>query len=88
MRRVRFSTLVLVATLAACGGSGEADSASLPVDTLIKPMEREPLTEVDLGGLTLAELALELPWTTNTVGRSPVEGAPASKRFARPFAAG
>lgn len=78
MHRVRLSTLVLVATLAACGGSGEADSASLPVDTLIKPMEREPLTDVDLGGLTLAELALELPWTTNTVGRSPMEGAPAS----------
>ncbi len=78
MRRARCSLLALVAALAACGGSGEADSASLPVDTLIKPMEREPLTEVDLAGVTLAELALELPWTTNTVGRSPAEGAPPS----------
>jgi hypothetical protein len=78
MHRTRFSLLVLVATLAACGGSGETESASLPVDTLIKPMEREPLTEVDLAGVTLAELALELPWTTNTVGRSPADGAPAS----------
>jgi len=78
MRRIRSSLLVLVATLAACGGSGEADSASLPVDTLIRPLEREPLTEVDLAGVTLAELALEIPWTTNTVGRSPADGAPAS----------
>lgn len=77
MRRTRSSLLLLVATLAACGGSGDADSASLPADTLIKPMEREPLTEVDLAGVTLAELALELPWTTNTVVRSPAEGAPA-----------
>ena len=78
MRLVRSSLLVVAVALAACGGSQEADTASLPVDTLIKPMEREPLTESDLAGSTLAELVLELPWTTNQVGRAAADGAPAS----------
>ena len=78
MRPVRSSFLVLAVTLAACGGSQDADTASLPVDTLIKPMQREPLTEADLAGLSLSELSLELPWTTNTVARGAAEGAPAA----------
>lgn len=78
MLPVRSSLLFVLVTLAACGGSRDADTASMPVDTLIKPMEREPLTEADLTGFTLAELALELPWTTNQVGRAAAEGAPAS----------
>ena len=78
MRLVRSSLLVVAVALTACGGSQEADTASLPGDTLIKPMVREPLTEADLVGFTLAELALELPWTTNQVGRAAAAGAPAS----------
>ncbi|HSW28840.1 MAG TPA: hypothetical protein VLH75_05005 [Longimicrobiales bacterium] len=78
MRPVRSSLLLVAVALAACGGSREADTASMPVDTLIKPMEREPLTEADLAGFTLAELVLELPWTTNQVGRAAAGGAPAS----------
>ena len=77
MRPIPSGLLVLALSLAACGGSREADVASMPADTLIKPMAREPLTEVDLEGLSLADLALELPWTTNSVGRGAVEGAPA-----------
>ncbi len=78
MLPVRSSLLFVLFVLAACGGSREADTASMPVDTLIKSMEREPLTEADLTGFTLDELALELPWTTNQVGRAAAEGAPAS----------
>jgi hypothetical protein len=78
MRLVRSSLLVVAVALAACGGSQEADTASMPVDTLIRPMEREPLTEADMVGFSLAELVLELPWTTNQVGRAAAEGAPAS----------
>jgi len=78
MRPVRSSLLVVAVVAAACGGSREADTASMPGDTLIKPMEREPLTEADLAGLTLAELAIELPWTTNQIGRAAAEGAPAN----------
>lgn len=82
---MRFSPaclLLLAVALAACGGPQDAETASTPGDTLIKPLEREPLTEADLAGLTLAELALELPWTTNTVGRAPAEGAPTSSILA------
>jgi hypothetical protein len=78
MRFTPASLLVFALALAGCGGPRDADTASVPGDTLIKPMEREPLTEADLAGLTVAELALELPWTTNTVVRAAVQGAPAS----------
>lgn len=47
-------------------------------DTLIKPMEREPLTEADLGGIDMASLALELPWSANKVSRDAAAGAPAA----------
>ena len=75
---VRYSVLVLATALAACGDSTGDEAASMPEDTLIRSMERERLTEADLAGFTLAELALELPWTTNQVGRAAAEGAPAS----------
>ena len=78
MRLVQASLLLLAVAVASCGGSGEADTASMSADTLIKPMEREPLTEADLAGLTLEELSMELPWTTNTVERGAAAGAPAS----------
>jgi hypothetical protein len=70
--------LVVVATLAACGGSSDGKSASMPVDTFIKSPEREPLTEADLAGIALTELSLELPWTQNKVTRDAAPGAPAA----------
>lgn len=73
--------LLLSATLllAACGG-GESGGApdEMAQDTLIKPMERVPLTEADLGGIDVASLALELPWSANKVTRDAAAGAPAS----------
>lgn len=75
IRRLR-SSLVLAVAFAACGGPSGDEAASMPVDTLIKPMVREPLTESDLAGLTLAELALELPWTANRIVRDAAPGAP------------
>ncbi|GMV03737.1 MAG: hypothetical protein AMXMBFR53_00190 [Gemmatimonadota bacterium] len=80
--RTRHGFFLLSASLllSACGGSGDgADAqAEVPQDTLIKPMEREPLTEADLVGLDVASLALELPWTTNKVSRDAAAGAPAA----------
>ena len=70
--------LVVVATLAACGGSSDGESASMPADTFIKTPGREPLTEADLAGIAPTELALELPWTQNKVIRDAVPGAPAA----------
>ena len=78
VRTFRSSLLVLAVALAACGGREGEQAASMPGDTLIKPLEREPLTEADLAGLTLAELVLELPWTTNQVARGAAPGAPPS----------
>lgn len=77
VRHFRSSLLLLTVAVAACGGSS-GDAASMPVDSLIKPVEREPLTEMDLAGLTLAELVLELPWTANKVVRDAAPGAPPS----------
>lgn len=70
--------IAAAAGLAACGGTAGEDARSTPADTLVKPLVREPLTEADLVGLTLAELAVELPWTTNRITRNAVPGAPAS----------
>lgn len=66
-----------VALFAACGGDGSRPEAAaeLPQDTFIRPIEREPLTEADLAGMTMSELSVELPWTRNTLGRDPVPGA-------------
>ncbi|MDP2957134.1 MAG: hypothetical protein Q8N53_11990 [Longimicrobiales bacterium] len=70
--------LVVVATLAACGGSSDGNSASMPTDTFIKTPGREPLTETDLAGIAPTELSLELPWTQNQVIRNAAAGAPAA----------
>lgn len=78
VRTARTGLLLVAVAVAACGGSSEGDSASMPVDTLIKTLEREPLTEADLAGIALTELSLELPWTQNKVVRDAVPGAPAA----------
>lgn len=67
--------------LAACAASDpEADAAATQQqpDTTIQPIEREPLTEADLAGLDLADLAVELPWTTNRITRAAGPAAPRS----------
>ncbi|MGD8321245.1 MAG: hypothetical protein PVJ02_12335 [Gemmatimonadota bacterium] len=65
--------------LASCGG-GDAPSgareAAQATDTAIKPMVREPLTEADMAGLSMANLSVELPWTTNRISRDPAPAAP------------
>lgn len=45
-------------------------------DTFIKPIEREPLTEADMVGFDMTHLALEIPWTRNSISRDPAVGAP------------
>lgn len=74
--RLPFLAAVL-ALAAACGGEGSRPEAAtdLPQDTFIRPVEREPLTEADLAGMSMSELAVELPWTRNIMGRDPVPGA-------------
>lgn len=69
-----------VVLLTACGGDGSRPDASAEMsqDTFIRPIEREPFTEADLAGMAMSELAVELPWTRNIVGRDPVPGAEAS----------
>ncbi|MFQ5537136.1 MAG: hypothetical protein ACE5GJ_06755 [Gemmatimonadota bacterium] len=66
---------------AACRGEGEAPGGTAEAvpagDTLIRPMERVPLTERDMAGLSMDNLAMELPWTENRVSREPL---PASAR--------
>jgi hypothetical protein len=77
VRRALPAAVVLFAAataVAACGDTS-GDAESLPADTLIRPLAREPLTEADLAGITLTELSLELPWTTNKVTRDAAPGA-------------
>lgn len=70
----------LLLALPACGSEPEASNAQAAqaVDTAIRPVEREPLTEADLVGLEMANLSVELPWTTNSINRSPNPVAPRS----------
>jgi hypothetical protein len=66
--------------LAACGGgepSSAEDAAPPELDTLVRSIPREPLTEADLVGFSLAEVSVELPWTTNRVSRG---GGPQAAR--------
>lgn len=66
--------------LSACGG-GDApaaeEAAEAVPDTFVRPVQREPLTEADLVGFSLAEVSVELPWTTNRVRRG---GTPQAAR--------
>lgn len=70
----------LLLALPACESDPEASTAQVEqaVDTTIRPLEREPLTEADLVGLEMAELGLEVPWTSNTINRTPAPTAPRS----------
>jgi hypothetical protein len=73
-------------TIVTCGGEEKTRDAApqvSPQDTQYTPITREPLTESDLVGLAMIDLSVELPWTTNTVSRDPVElAARASLRAA------
>ncbi len=70
----------LLLALPACGREPGASTAQAEqaVDTLIKPLERVALTEADLVGLEIANLSVELPWTTNAINRNPRPAAPRS----------
>ena len=70
----------LLLALPGCGSEPEASTAQATqaVDTTIRPVEREPLAEADLLGLEMANLSVELPWTTNAINRSPRPAAPRS----------
>ena len=80
MTQPRAPLLFLLLALPACGSAPDASTAQAEqaVDTTIKPLEREPLTEADLVGLEMAELSLEVPWTRNAVNRTPSPTAPRS----------
>ena len=78
MTATRFSSrlvsVVAALVLAACGGEGAPSpdaEAAMAVDSTIKPVAREPLTEADLMGFALSDLSVELPWTQNRVSRDP-----------------
>ncbi len=70
----------LLLALPACGSEPGASSAQAEqaVDTVIQPLEREALTEADLVGLEIADLSVEMPWTTNAINRNPRPAAPRS----------
>jgi len=74
----RLSSALLVLSVAACGGdAGTPESAAVAaVDTTVGQIEREPLTEADLVDFDMANLSVELPWTSNRINRNPAEGAP------------
>ena len=76
----RARMLFLLLALPACGSNPDASTAQAEqaVDTTIRPLEREPLTEADLVGLEMVNLALELPWTRNSINRTPSPIAPRS----------
>lgn len=77
--RVASASLIVlsVALLSACGGSEPSEAGSeMAQDTFIKPIERQPLTEADMVGFDLTHLALELPWTRNSISRDAAVGAP------------
>ncbi len=79
-RRAKVAALILAASVWGCGGAEESppvQEAQQP-DTLIKPLEREPLTEADFAGLDSAGLVLDLPWTENRINRNPAPAAPRS----------
>jgi len=73
-----FAVMLAATAVAACGGTSDGDAESMPSDTFIKPLAREPLTEADLAGIPLSELALEVPWTANRITRDAAAGASAA----------
>ena len=80
----RSTLLALVLAASACGGDdaseAPAESNFIPSDSLIVANgPREPLTEDDLLGESLANLRVELPWTGNVIARDP--GALAAHSF-------
>jgi len=78
--RITLAALTLV--LSACGGgdtSAASDAEAIPIDSaIVTNPPREPLTEADLDGMSLANLSVELPWTRNLVSRDPGPTAPRS----------
>jgi len=80
MTERRACVLFLLLALPACGSNPDASTAQAEqaVDTTIKPLEREPLTEADFVDLEMADLSLEVPWTRNAVNRTPAPTAPRS----------
>jgi len=70
----RLLPVAVVLTLAACAGESGASAegeTTVAVDSTVKPITREPLTEADLMGLAMADVSVELPWTRNRVVRDP-----------------
>jgi hypothetical protein len=64
--------LLTLGILAACGGEdapAQRDTDAPAPDTLVRSIPREPLTQDDLVGFTLADVSVELPWTVNRVRR-------------------
>lgn len=76
--RILAASAVLVA-FSACGGADQpgADDPQTPAidTTIVTDIPREPLTEVDLGDMDLADLSVEIPWTVNAVSRDPAAAA-------------
>ena len=78
----RSRLIALVFAVSACGGPDApavSDPNAVPSDSLIVAnAPREPLTEADLIGLSLANLSVEIPWTGNVIIRDPGPVAPRS----------
>lgn len=76
--RLRDLLIASLLIVAACGGEDTAREAAPevpPQDTQYTPITREPLTQSDLVDLAMIDVSVEIPWTTNSVRRGPVEHA-------------
>jgi hypothetical protein len=65
---------VAIAAVFGCGGEaipGDGHGTPGSVAAAAATVPREPLTEADLAGLSLADLSVEIPWTQNRVSRDP-----------------
>jgi hypothetical protein len=67
---------VAIAAVFGCGGEaipgdGHGTPGSVAAAGAAATVPREPLTEADLAGLSLADLSVEIPWTQNRVSRDP-----------------
>ena len=79
------SRAVLVALVLAVSACGEADTPEVTDPNavaggthIVTNAPREPLTEDDLMGVSLADLSIEIPWTVNVINRDPSPIAPRS----------